>query len=156
MYLRIYQNLLVDFYRFGCLMSTCILRLQRYCIYTQLFCQYLKIVIDDKMFIMLIMIFYLSISYIQRNVENSNCHLLNTLNAKFSKMWVLLLKYALVLWKTYWNPTTLGQEESKSSISVSYQIVCKENFLLTQHLIYFLQEGSFHLYISLIEKYVPQ
>lgn len=29
MYLRIYQNLLVDFYRFGYLMSTCILRLQK-------------------------------------------------------------------------------------------------------------------------------
>ena len=44
---------------------------------------------------MLIMIFYLSISYIQKNVENSNCHLLNILNAKYSKMWVRLLKYAL-------------------------------------------------------------
>lgn len=60
------------------------------------FVSHLKMVDDDKMLmLMMLIVSYWSVFYIQRSLVHRKFDILNTFNAKYLKMWTLLLKYVL-------------------------------------------------------------
>lgn len=60
------------------------------------FVSHLKIVDNDKkLILMMLIISYLPVFYIQRSFVHRKFDISNTFNAKYLKMWILLLKYAL-------------------------------------------------------------